>query len=318
MANKWTEEKKKQLVEMKLSGVNWSEIAVHFGTTIAAVDRKFHYLQQDGLAPYKVHEYASKVDEILECYRVKGHRKTLEKYGLYALRYLRRNKLWERSTVPVPKYIEEFLSSKNRYYWAGFIAADGCIRNCNNLYIGLSIVDADHLLQIQNLMGGSVLLYPKRNTVEWNIHGASEVILFLKSLNIVPRKTKILKPPVLKNENQIRNFIRGYFDGDGCVTTSLLKSGSLVKTVTFLGTKKMLTWISASLKKYAKTNLSPKLVLSRGICVINYSSTHDFVQIKQWMYQESEVHLQRKHDRFQEIEELLKSRRSYKALQNVV
>lgn len=61
----------------------------------------------------------------------------------------------------------------------------------------------------------------------------------LISHGCVPNKSLILKPPKIDNE-LINHFIRGYFDGDGCVS---FNSKTKVYAVCILGTKEILEYI---------------------------------------------------------------------------
>lgn len=54
----------------------------------------------------------------------------------------------------VLKFEENFLNSSQKYYWAGFIAADGCIVNAPSRYLSIHLhsCDIDHLKKLQNII----------------------------------------------------------------------------------------------------------------------------------------------------------------------
>ncbi len=112
-------------------------------------------------------------------------------------------------------------------YWAGFIAADGCIiESRNQLTIKLSVKDYDHLCrfcydieymtrprQYQAMSFNKLVRY-----TEINIANVPKLIDDLKNnFNIIPRKTFLLKPPSLLDNNLILSYIIGYIDGDGWI-----------------------------------------------------------------------------------------------------
>jgi intein/homing endonuclease len=73
--------------------------------------------------------------------------------------------------------------------------------------------------------------------------------LTLNNLGCVPNKSKILEFPfIFKNSNLTRHFIRGYFDGDGCISYAIINN-KVQPRVSLLGTKSFLTTIKYILEK---------------------------------------------------------------------
>lgn len=104
-------------------------------------------------------------------------------------------------------------------YWAGFIAADGSIRsNRDTLSIKLANVDYHHLEKFAAAIEytGSI----KQNNLYCyiDVNGKWFVDALYDNFNIVSNKTLILEPPIKIPDNLIWHYIRGYFDGDGCIT----------------------------------------------------------------------------------------------------
>lgn len=113
----------------------------------------------------------------------------------------------------------------NMAYLLGFLASDGTIRkNDNSVKIGLSSVDRDFLLTIKKEIGyqGELTNYITSNgfSVSELRFTSKQIKADLAKYNIVPNKTFIYTfPKNLKREYWI-DFIRGYFDGDGSVSTA--------------------------------------------------------------------------------------------------
>ncbi len=297
---KWDKVEEEKLIELRALGLTWHIIAKRLGrSTEQAVSRKYHYMQQDGRAPYSRTPLWGQVKEMQVYCKEFGHRATLKKYGSYAIHFMRRNNLWKRSLPVIKVYPEKFLSSQDKYYWSGFFAADGCVKSHRHVNITLASKDTEHLLQLHKVAGGAFYVTDER--VTWDMHNASEVVSFFATLGITPRKTYTLMPPVDLSQSQTRDYIRGYFDGDGCVTSSIQKRGCMIQLVSFNGTYKLLHWIRTSFSDFAGCKVVPAIRKTRGIFVLSYGSFHDFKAIYKWLYTMKGQRLDRKYLRFNQI-----------------
>lgn len=114
-------------------------------------------------------------------------------------------------------------------YLAGFLSADGCLREYSKTYgngyslvIDLQISDSHVLETFKDLCGFTGPLQKSRQkgnstTQSLVINIGMEWIDDLKNnFNIIPRKTHTLKPPNIKDEYLLNCFILGFLDGDGC------------------------------------------------------------------------------------------------------
>ncbi len=138
-------------------------------------------------------------------------------------------------------------------YWAGFIAADGCVSEKeNSLRISSSIKDEDHLYEFRNNIqfdGPIQRHYEKRKGKGGiqsilNIHGVEQWKNDLyNNFNITPRKTFTLKSPNLTDDEFILAFIIGYIDGDG----SIFLYNKKYTCLSIAGTYHMVKWIKDNL-----------------------------------------------------------------------
>ena len=145
-------------------------------------------------------------------------------------------------------------------YWAGFIAADGCIiegKKQNRLSIGLATKDFEHLNIFKNDINfdGSIRnTYVKKTYKnEEKIFETSKITItsqkisddLYKNFNITPRKSLTLLPPNLSDTNLIDAFICGYIDGDGTVYLYKDNVRNVQDTlvITMLGTYEVICWI---------------------------------------------------------------------------
>jgi hypothetical protein len=106
-------------------------------------------------------------------------------------------------------------------YWAGFIAADGCVVTSprQELRIGLHERDRAHLKLFCKHSGydGQMGFDPKKRIVRLCVCAATEWIRDLRDrFSIVPRKTWSLLPPKSLGKKEALAYSIGYIDGDGC------------------------------------------------------------------------------------------------------
>lgn len=106
-------------------------------------------------------------------------------------------------------------------YILGFIAADGCITDDNKLIINLSSVDHDFLENINKILNNAREVKKTINNKGFQISSllccSLKIKQDLNKYNIVPRKTgKNVYPYQLSDDFKI-DWIRGFFDGDGCI-----------------------------------------------------------------------------------------------------
>lgn len=158
---------------------------------------------------------------------------------------------------------QQFFAEPNilNCYWAGFIAADGCVsehQNCSTKTLSISIIESDgYLLErflVDTEFTGEVAIQRRKNREfkgrylntkpSASVHVSCAQNWFPdleKHFNIVPRKSLTLKPPNNLNRECSLAYIKGFIDGDGCV--HIKKDGYM--NIVFYGTLECLTWIKS-------------------------------------------------------------------------
>lgn len=140
-------------------------------------------------------------------------------------------------------------------YWAGFIAADGCVegKKQNKLYICLSSKDKRHLemfkkyIKFDGPILNNVIKRDEKEFYNSTISITSKKIAddLYSNFNITPKKSLTLLPPNIKNKELIDAFICGYIDGDGSIVMYKSKTRNIQMSlsISMLGTYEMITWI---------------------------------------------------------------------------
>ena len=113
----------------------------------------------------------------------------------------------------------------------------------------------------------------------------------LQSLGMVPRKSYCLEYPTWLREDLHSHFIRGYFDGNGCVRKNIISITS---------TKKFCSKFYEVMSNFfpdIKANLRPAKKGNDFTGVIDFYGENGKI-VADWMYKDANIYLQRKYDKY--------------------
>lgn len=200
------------------------------------------------------------------------------------------------------EHIFDQIDSEEKAYWLGFIFADGYIssspirKGVKSVYqfeLSLGIKDIEHLNKFKRFMDyekdiitdGNRCRFVVTNKYLWTL---------LNELGCTPNKSLSLTFPDIP-QNLVKHFIRGYFDGDGCISRHVHNT-CVTPHIELLGTKQMLEQIllysniSAKYKhdkRHSEETWSLEWSKQEGIDFINY------------LYQDCSIYLDRKYELYQ-------------------
>jgi hypothetical protein len=206
------------------------------------------------------------------------------------------------------------VENEKAFYLAGFIAADGSLQKrqySKILKITLSKTDFQHLEKIRDLMDSnnpikeyivppSELIPTEQRCVEIQIV-SKQIFDDLAKFNIVPNKTDIYKfPKWLIDHPLVNHFMRGYFDGDGCISRCGLGEGRTViqKSISMLGTKSFIRTFRDVLAKNSKLSLAKMYIHNDSVWAFRYTGNGNAKKIYDFLYKDATVYLDRKRDKF--------------------
>jgi hypothetical protein len=196
------------------------------------------------------------------------------------------------------------IDTEQKAYILGFLYADGNV--CKNvLQVCLHKKDIEILTLIKTALQSNHPIVNDRGYVRFRI-GNKELTQDLIKLGLVERKTFILKFPTYEivPKELRRHFIRGYFDGDGCVKRGFDKkyknqtwAFELISCLDFLAQ------VNYILKEEAGLNLANLTKEKRRSNPIYYlrhggTSKRRVSLIYEYLYQDSEFFLTRKKEKF--------------------
>jgi len=217
---------------------------------------------------------------------------------------------------------EEFFTTPNiqNCYWAGFIAADGCIGNCRDrLFLAINLKSTDECLLkemvSQTEFTGKIGQGKHRGYGKYseNIYYYSALQIrncekWIKSLNknwnITEKKSLTLLPPNINDFDLQLSYIIGLIDGDGHI-------GIVNNKMVFelIGTKEVMEWSANILYELEdKESYSPLSINKKkdgNYYYINCSWTRAYNLLKQLEQTETPYRLARKWDKIKEYESKL-------------
>ena len=156
-------------------------------------------------------------------------------------------------------------------YVLGFWYADGSVEYSPQIrghYIRVGSTDKEVVSYIKLVLKSehkiNVPPRPGRKIFYLLRIGSSQMFHDLHQLGVVERKSNIIVFPRVPKEF-LSDFIRGYFDGDGCVSIEKSKSGSYQRLVTVFtsGSKQFLLQLQSILMEQAYLSLT-KIAIVRN------------------------------------------------------
>ena len=195
------------------------------------------------------------------------------------------------------------IDTEEKAYWLGFFYADGNVHSTiNSVSFTLKGSDYNHLVKFCNFIHYQKqprLSTIKSNGKEYSICKISVCDKHLKQrlieLGCPPNKSLILKFPdinIFSDKNLVYHFIRGYVDGDGCLTFS--KNGRLGLNI--VGTKEMLEGIISIFPDNFRSVRKIKRLKTNVYTIGNCGHNADIVCNK--LYKDALIYLDRKYNRF--------------------
>lgn len=221
-------------------------------------------------------------------------------------------------------YFDE-IDTEEKAYWLGFLTADGWINkskktNAGVVGIELQYGDIGHLKKFNKSIAGNYQI-----TDRWRICSLSKnkdkknhmccirifSLTMYNSLNKIGfsnDKSYDFKIPNIK-QDLIKHYIRGYFDGDGCLCFT-----NKSFHINFVTASKMLNDDVTNILKSQNFNfIESNYITDFGTTLykIDICRQHDKINFLDWIYQDSNIYLDRKYKKY------LKVKKHYEVTQSL-
>jgi len=229
------------------------------------------------------------------------------KYNLHRTiiqRILMKENITLRKRTPLTKVSHFFFSifSKENCYWAGFLLADGYIRTNKRFTVEIKLQKEDyhHLEKFKSSLQFDGKIIEKENYFSISISSSQLVNDLLNNFDIKNKKSLTCHISNKIPEIFLLDFIRGYFDGDGCITRTS------IDTINILGTYNTILFIREYFFNYCRIKLrskdKPNIIKLKNIYQINYSGVSAFKCIS-ILYENCDLYLDRKYDLYLKLKE---------------
>jgi hypothetical protein len=197
-------------------------------------------------------------------------------------------------------------------YYLGLFFADGSIKKNNNC-CELKLIECDrHILTtLSNLIYGvdrTIFVDYKKYKYAGNASNlytlkvsSPEIKQSLISYGCVPKKSLILEFPALRYD-LLRHFIRGYFDGDGCLTidrSKMYKDFKLIITSTNNFCQSIKDIIGSCLDVNGRVKGGTKENnITKNLCI---GGNRQILRFMNWLYLDANYFLNRKYTKYLEL-----------------
>ena len=221
------------------------------------------------------------------------------------------------------KYFE-VIDSEHKAYWLGFLYADGYVEpiyrkdkiKAFRIEIGLCIEDKPHLEKFIKDIDSNVVISDRSQKVGKKEYKTCRVRINntkmcrdLIKLGCTTRKSLVLTFPdvsIVPNEF-VKDFVRGYFDGDGCISYSernyVDKRNNKEYTQknivsSFVGTEDFLTKLIDVLSEHNVNFSFNKTANCGNACEIRLTKRSGLLNLYHYIYDDATIFLDRKREKF--------------------
>lgn len=231
MYKQWKENEIKYLKE-NYGIVSLSELANYFNTTINSVKRcaeryniKSSRAWTDKEIAFLQEHYKDMTYKELSMYLQRSKSAIdikINRLGLVKSKYVYNHDFFEN------------INTEEKAYWCGFIMADGgvCINTktkSSELYINLQADDNEHLKKFNKSINGNIPITFSQSECNLNqkIQRTCHIRIYsekmvsdLTKYGVIPNKSLIKSFPKNISDDFMWHYIRGYYDGNGCIVGS--------------------------------------------------------------------------------------------------
>lgn len=205
------------------------------------------------------------------------------------------------------------IDTQEKAYILGFLYADGYVNEKGTLEIGLHPKDNSVLEFIKTQLESSAPIKSHHSASSHSKVGLLRLCIHSKKLvndlvkyGCVQNKTFKISFPTFLQKDLVKHFIRGYFDGDGCIYNVKKNNTfgiSIASNITFL----------EGMGKYLQNEIGlSKITIYKNnkIGYLKYHSKTDIDMLYHCLYDQATCFLQRKYNIFQDFLEKL-SKQTY-------
>lgn len=202
------------------------------------------------------------------------------------------------------------IDTERKAYWLGFLWADGSVSKTaprcagyNRLTLTQKVTEKQHLQLFLTNINANYNLYYKQDTNVYSVHiNSRHMCEALLNLGYGTKDKRIHIPKIPKT--LMHHFIRGYFDGDGCLSVyqQHYKTYTINKQEWSLtGNPTLLHEIKTILETDANTTPTIKMKTYKRTdkaVGLRYGKKADIEQLYDYLYDNATIYLETKYNKF--------------------
>jgi len=232
-------------------------------------------------------------------------------YNLLKLNNIERNKLVRYG---FNENYFEVIDSEDKAYFLGFIIADGNISKNNNS-VRIIQKETDILYEFKKFISFEGPIFTRNDgKISFITVASSKMKNDLDKLGISSNKTMVVKYPDISIKLQ-NHFIRGVFDGDGCISLRTDKRDNKQRGQFNIcsGSYDFIKEYYDKLVIFANLGGKNKIRCPKGTYyVVDWGGLSDIENIYNFLYKDANVFLKRKKETFDKVVSITKDKNKYR------
>lgn len=211
------------------------------------------------------------------------------------------------------EHVFDVINTEEKAYWLGFLMADGYNHEDRHaICLRLQAEDIEILEKFKVFLKSNAPIYTFHRITNTNklLREYKEVSVHsvylsrqLATLGCVQNKTYRLVYPTCVPENLENHFIRGYFDGDGCLSVIKRNDRKNAESKTYqfniVGKKEVISVMQDKIVNATKLRKLPLRVRKDSfVQLMHYGGFNNVLKIMNYLYKDATIYLKRKHDKY--------------------
>lgn len=201
------------------------------------------------------------------------------------------------------------IETEEQAYILGFLYADG-YNQISKYQIRLTLQKSDYkiLEKINKCINhNKPLIYLKNNTVVDLSINSKIMSIDLDKLGCMQNKTKKIKFPYsILPKKLYRHFIRGYFDGDGCISINKIKNDYINCQINITGNYDFIYELQKIFNSELNLTMTKLQERKSGSFTVFYHGKNICYKLSDYMYRNNNISLERKEKLYKKICVLVK------------
>jgi DNA-binding transcriptional regulator WhiA len=194
------------------------------------------------------------------------------------------------------------INTEEKAYWLGFLAADGSIGNNNDIELALKYDDKDHVEKFKKALNSKHKIGEKTINLNGKVFKAARIVMRDTKLHddlckygVCSNKSFITRFPFEIPKEFYKDFLRGYFDGDGSIYSYNQANGKLRYEIAIsTGSIDMVNDLIQVVKE--ETNLFLKFREARTCYDVRLYTQEHIKDFLKYLYEDASIYLDRKYE----------------------